>query len=77
MSAPVNLPWGFEELPAKVTLVSRQGPEWLAAKCRRKECPLEHAPFECPFSKSCANVWAADWESVSAYIEEDEDGQSS
>ena len=73
----VNIPWGLGEAPAKVTLVSLQGPFWLAAKCRRKECPLEHAPFECPFQKSCADVRPDDWESVSAYIEEEDDGQNS
>lgn len=77
-TVPVNLPWGFAEMPAKVTLVSRQGPEWLAAKCRMKDCPLEKAPFECPFQKPCTSVWSADWEEVSEYIEEEEDhGQSS
>lgn len=72
-SALVNLPWGFAETPAKVTLVSRQGPDWLAAKCRRRECPLEQAPFECPFQIPCASVRGADWETVSVYIEEEED----
>ena len=73
-SVPVNLPWGFAETPAKVTLVSRQGSEWLAAKCRMKECPLEKAPFECPFQKPCTSVWSADWEEFSEYIEEEDHG---
>ena len=73
----VNLPWGFSEMPAKVTLVSRQGPDWLAVKCRRKECPLEKAPFECPFSKPCRDVKSGDWESVSVYLEEEDDGNDS
>ena len=73
----VNLPWGFAEMPAKVTLVSRQGPDGLAAKCRRNECPLEKAPFECPFSKPCRDVKSGDWETVSVYLEEEDDGQSS
>ena len=78
MAAPVNLPWGFAEMPAKVTLVSRQGPDWLAAKCRRRECPLEKAPFECPFSKPCRDVKSGDWETVSVYLEEEEeDGNDS
>ena len=78
-SAPVNLPWGFAEMPAKVTLVCRQGPDWLAAKCRRRECPLEHAPFECPFfQKPCSEIRADDWETVSTYeVEEEDDGQNS
>lgn len=76
-SAPVNLPWGFAEMPAKVTLVCRQGPDWLAAKCRRLECPLVKAPFDCPFAKPCREVKCADWETVSVYLEEEEDGQSS
>ena len=67
----VSLPWGFAEMPAKVTLVSKQGPGWLAAKCRRRECPLEGAPFECPFQKPCPTVTMADWETVSVYEEED------
>lgn len=75
--APVNLPWGFAETPAKVTLVSRQGPDWLAAKCRRNECPLEKAPFECPFSKPCRDVRGADWEEHSVYIEEEDHGDNS
>ena len=68
----VNLPWGLAEMPAKVTLVSRQGPDWLAAKCRHKECPRDGAPFECPFCKPCPAVTAGDWESVSTYLDEEE-----
>lgn len=73
----VNLPWGFAEMPAKVTLVSRQGPDWLAAKCRAKDCPLEKAPFECPFQIPCTSVQSADWEDVSVYLEEEDHGDNS
>lgn len=77
MDAPVNLQWP-DEYPTKITLVSMQGPFWLAAKCRRKECPIEHAPFECPFQKPCAEVQPGDWDRVSSYdVEEEDNGQNS
>ena len=51
-SAPVNLFWDMGEGAAKVTLVSMQTPYWFAAKCRRRECPLEGSPFECPLPEA-------------------------
>ena len=76
-SAPVNLFWDMGEGAAKVTLVSMQTPFWFAAKCRRRECPLEHAPFECPFQKPCTAVQEADWDAISVQEEEEDNGQSS
>ncbi|MBR4423038.1 MAG: hypothetical protein IKS68_02320 [Mailhella sp.] len=77
-SAPVNLPFGMGDGPAKVTLVTKQSPVWFAAKCRRRECPLARSPFECPLQKPCAEVSPADWETVSTYeVEEEDNGQSS
>ena len=70
-AAPVNLFWDMGEGATKVTLVSMQTPYWFAAKCRRRECPLEGSPFECPFQKPCPAVTMADWETVSVYEEED------
>ena len=78
MAAPVNLFFDMGEGPAKFTLLSMQSPYWFAAKCRRRECPLERTPFECPFQKPCAEIRTDDWETVSVYLEEEEsDGQSS
>ena len=75
--APINLFWDMGEGAAKVTLVSMQTPYWFAAKCRRRECPLEGSPFECPFQKPCAEIRTEDWETVSTYVEEEDNGQSS
>ena len=72
-SAPVNV----FEWPCRVTLRCVPGTDWLAAKCRMKDCPLAGSPFECPFQKPCPSVTGADWETVSTYIEEEDNGQSS
>ena len=77
MAAPVNLFFDMGEGPAKFTLLSMQSPYWFAAKCRRRECPLERTPFECPFSKPCRDVKSGDWETVSVYLEEDDHGDNS
>ena len=74
-SAPVNLPFGMGDGPAKVTLVTKQSPVWFAAKCRRRECPLGGSPFDCPFfQKPCSEIRTEDWETVSTYEVEEENG---
>lgn len=62
--------------PARVKLVCKNGPKWLAAQCRLHKCPLTGTPFDCPISReSCKDCQESDWESVSEYIEETpEDG---
>ncbi len=75
MAAPVNLFFDMGEGPAKFTLLSMQSPYWFAAKCRRRECPLERTPFECPFQKPCAEIRTDDWEAVST--EEEDHGDNS
>ena len=78
MAAPVNLFFDMGEGPAKFTLLSMQSPYWFAAKCRRRECPLERTPFECPFQKPCAEIRTDDWETVSTYeVEEEDHGDNS
>ena len=77
MAAPVNLFFDMGEGPVKVTLLSMQSPYWFAAKCRRHECPLERTPFECPFQKPCTEIRTEDWETVSTYEVEEDNGQSS
>ena len=76
-SSPVNLFFGMGDGPAKVTLVTMQSPVWFAAKCRRRECPLEGSPFECPFQKPCSEIRTDDWDAVSTYEVEEDNGQSS
>jgi adenine-specific DNA glycosylase len=53
------------------------GTEWLAAKCRMKDCPLAGSPFECPFQKPCTAVQEADWDAVSVQEEEEDHGNNS
>ena len=73
-SAPVNV----FEWPCRVMLRCVPGTEWLAAKCRMKDCPLAGSPFECPFQKPCAAGQEEDWDAVSVQEGEEEDnGQSS
>lgn len=74
MSAPVNLFYGMGDFPAKFVLASAKSEYWFAAKCRRRECPLERTPFECPFfQKPCSEIRTDDWETVSTYEVEEED----
>ncbi len=72
MSAPVNLFYGMGDFPTKFVLASAKSEYWFAAKCRRRECPLDHTPFDCPFfQKPCPEVSPADWASICISEEED------